>query len=185
MRPVIAALKPNACVLVAMIAIASDGLAENASSAVKMQEAKMYRQIAHRIFDKIVALKDRYPHLALIDSAVRKEEAKDKLWIAYHYTHGMSWILNPNYDPLKKGSRRLKSFSSNDGIELNLYFYEGDWMGQAVVRPVNIGAMKVVTFVEGGETPGVAALRHDIGQIVSDEMGRFKNQHQDQKRITR
>src|SRR5215469_8932601 len=162
-----------------MIAAAGSGLTQNAPSPLKMQEVEMYRQIAHHIFDKIVALKDRYPHLALIDNAVRKEEAKDRLWIAYHYTHGMSWIPNPNYNPLKKGSRRLKSFSSNDGIELNLYFYEGEWMGQAVVRPVDIGAMKVVTFIEGGETPSVAALRRDIGQIVSDEMNRFKNQHQD------
>jgi hypothetical protein len=183
MRRVIAFLKPNTCVLIVIIAIAGGGLAESASSPLRMQEVEMYRQIAHRIFDKIVALKDRYPHLALIDSAVRKEEAKDKLWIAYHYTHGMSWIPNPNYDPLKKGSQRLKSFSSNDGIQLNLYFYEGEWMGQAVVRPVDIGAMKVVSFIEGGETPSVAALRHDIGEIVSDEKAKFKNQHQDSKAL--
>ncbi len=137
----------------------------------------MYRQIAHRIFDRIVALKDRYPHLALIDSTVRKEDAGDKLWIAYHYTHGMSWVPNPDYDPRRKGSRRLKSFSSNDGVELNLYFYEGEWMGQVAVRPVNIGAMKVVSFIEGDKTPSVAALQHDIGEIVSEERARFKNQH--------
>jgi len=183
MRRLIACLKPNACVLVVIIAIASGGLAANASNPLKMQEVKIYRQIAHRIFDRIVALKDRYPHLALADSAMRKEEAKDKLWVAYHYIHGMSWVSNPNYDPLKKGSRRLKSFSSKDGIELNLYFYEGEWMGQAAVRPVDIGAMKVVTFIEGAETPSVAALRQDIGLIVSDEKGRFTNQHQDGKAI--
>jgi len=105
----------------------------------------------------------------LIDSTVGKEEAGDKLWIAYHYTHGLSWVPNPNYDPRREGSQTLKSFSSNDGVELNLYFYEGEWMGQATVRPVNIGAMKVVSFIEGDKTPSVAALQHDIGEIVSEE----------------
>jgi hypothetical protein len=54
-------------------------------------------------------------------------------------------------------------------LRLNLYFYEGEWMGQATVRPVNIGAMKVVSFIEGDKTPSVAALQHDIGEIVSEE----------------
>src|SRR5512135_1409208 len=70
----------------------------------------------------------------------------------------------------------LKSFSPKDGIELNLYFYEGEWTGQAAVRPVNIGAMKVVPFIEGDKTPSVAALQHDIGEIVSEEIATFKSQ---------
>jgi len=139
-----------------------------------MQEVEMYRKIANRIFDRITALKDRYPHLALIESTVRKEEAGDKLWVAYHYTHGMSWVPNPDYNPRIKGGRRLKSFSSNDGIDLNLYFYEGEWMGQAAVRPVNIGAMKIVSFIEGAKTTSVAALQHDISEIVTDEKHKFK-----------
>lgn len=177
MRHLIICLKPKMCLLFVMIVTSSGLPAESAPGALKMQEVEMYRQIAQHIFNRIAALKDKYPHLALIESAVRKEDAGDKLWIAYHYTHGMSWVPNPDYDPRKKGSRRLKSFSPNDGIELNLYFYEGEWMGQAAVRPVNIGAMKIVSFIEGDKTPSVAALQHDIGEIVSWEITRFKNQH--------
>lgn len=164
------------CLLVMMLVTASSLPAESAPGALKRQEVETYRQIAHHVFNRIVALKDKYPHLALIESAVRKEDAGDKLWIAYHYTHGMSWVPNPHYDPRKKSSPRLKSFSPNDGIELNLYFYEGEWMGQAAVRPVNIGAMKVVCFVEGDKTTSVAALRHDIGEIVAEETTRFESQ---------
>ena len=142
---VIAALKQGVTVLLLMIGLAGSCFAGKVSSPPKRQQVENYRQIAHRIISRIVALKDRYPHLASIDTAAHKEEARDKLWIAYHYTHGMSWVPNPNYAPLKKSSRRLKSFSAKDGIELNLYFYEGEWMGQAVVRPVHIGAMNVVT----------------------------------------
>lgn len=164
------------CLLVMMLVTASSLPAESAPGALKRQEVETYRQIAHHVFNRIVALKDKYPHLALIESAVRKEDAGDKLWIAYHYTHGMSWVPNPHYDPRKKSSPRLKSFSRNDGIELNLYFYEGEWMGQAAVRPINIGAMKVVCFVEGDKTTSVAALRHDIGEIVAEETTRFESQ---------
>ena len=177
MRQLAIRLKPKMCLLFVMIVISSGCLAEGAPSALKVQEVEMYRQIAQRIFDRIVALKDRYPHLALIDRTVTKEDAGNKLSIAYHYTHGMSWVPNPDYDPRRKGGRRLKSFSSNDGVELNLYFYEGEWEGQAMVRPVNIGAMKVVSFIEGAKTPSVTALQHDIGEIVSEEIARFKDQH--------
>jgi hypothetical protein len=173
-RRVIAALKQGVIVLLVMIALASSCSGEKASSPLKMQEVEKYRQIAHRIIDHIVALKDRYPHLTSIDNTAHKEEAREKLWIAYHYTHGMSWIPNPNYNPLKKGSRRLKSFSAKDGIELNLYFYEGEWMGQAAVRPLHIGAMNIVTLIEGSDTPSVEALRRDVARIVADEMNRFK-----------
>lgn len=176
MRHLIICLKPCVCLLVVIIVTSSGLLAESGPGALKKQEVEMYRQIANHVFNRIVALKDKYPHLALIESAVRKEYAGDKLWIAYHYTHGMSWVPNPHYDPHKKSSPRLKSFSPKDGIELNLYFYEGEWMGQAAVRPVNIGAMKVVSFVEGDKTASVAALRHDIGEIVSEETTRFKSQ---------
>lgn len=164
------------CVLVVMIVSASGLLVEGATGALNRQQVEMYRQIAQHIFNRIVALRGKYPHLALIESAVRKEDAGDKLWIAYHYTHGMSWVPNPHYDPEKKSSPRLKSFSPKDGIELNLYFYEGEWTGQAAVRPVNIGAMKVVPFIEGDKTPSVAALQHDIGEIVSEEIATFKSQ---------
>lgn len=182
MRRVIAMLQQGVSVPLVMTAIGGSCFAQNTSSPLTMREVEMYRQIAHRIFERIVALKDCYPHLAAIDNATREGEARDKLSVAYHYTHGMSWIPNPNYDPRMKGGRRLKSFSAKDGIELNLYFFEGEWMGQAAVRPLHIGAMNVVTFIEGAETASVEALRHDIGQIVADEINRFNNQHQDEKR---
>jgi hypothetical protein len=172
-------LKPSSGLLLTLIALAAWGLTEGPPTALNTREVEMYRQIAHGIFDKIVALKDRYPHLAAINAAVVKDEAKgnDKLWTAYHYTHGMSWIQNPNYDPRKKCSRMLKSFSPNDGIELDLYFYEGEWMGQAMVRPTNIGDMKVVTLVEGSDTPSVAALRRDIARIVNQQKNEFKKHY--------
>lgn len=162
------------CLLFMTIVISSDCLAQDGSKGLKMQEVQRYRYVAHRIFDRITALKDRYPHLALIENTVQKEEAEDKLWIAYHYAHGVSRIRNPDYNPRTKGGRTVKSFSSGDGIEINLYFYEGEWPGQAAVRPINIGAMKIVSFIEGAKTPSVAALQHDIAEIMTDEKAKFQ-----------
>jgi hypothetical protein len=81
-RRVIAALKLGVTVLLVMIALAGSCFAEKVSSPLKMQQVEKYRQIAHRIIGRIVALKDRYPHLASIDNTAHKEEARDKLWIA-------------------------------------------------------------------------------------------------------
>jgi len=131
--------------------------------------------MAHRIFDKIAALKERYPHLASMESAVQKEEAQDKLWIAYHYTQHMSWVPNPNDRVDKKAGQQMKLFSPKDGIELNLYFYEGRWMGQAAIQPLIIGTMNIVWFLEGAETPEVAALRRDINRILTDEKMEFES----------
>ena len=98
-------LKPKLWLLFVMAAISRDCLAQGAISPLKMQDVEMYRKTAHRIFDRIIALKVRYPHLALIESTVRKEEAEDKLWIAYHYTHGLSWVPNPDYNPQRDDRR--------------------------------------------------------------------------------
>src|SRR5262245_55774652 len=114
------------------------------------KDREMYRAIAYRIVDKLISAEGHdYPDLLKLSataqdvkSGVYREESEDKLWIAYHYAHGMSWIPNPNHDPSKKGGAKVKSFAEN-GVELNLYFYEGEWMGQAAVSPLHIGQMKV------------------------------------------
>ena len=131
-------------------------------------EREADRRIAKRVFARVVALKTRYPHLAAVERETKSEDSADKLWIAYHYEHGMSWKRNPDYDPRKKGGARVKVFSPDDGIELNLYFFEGDWLGQAAVTPRALGSMKVVLFVEGAQTPAVAALKKELGAILDD-----------------
>jgi hypothetical protein len=72
---------------------------------IKSRDLAAYRQIAHRVFDKIVALKGQYPHLASISSETRREEAQDKFWIPYHYAHNESWVPNPDYRPSFKAVR--------------------------------------------------------------------------------
>ena len=139
---------------------------------IKTKDLAAYRQLAYRVFDKIVALKGRYPHLASIKSESRREEAQHKFWIAYHYTHNESWVPNPDYWPTLKCSKMLKSFSPADGLEFNLYFYEGEWPGQALVMPFNIGDIKIVSFVDGSETRRLAALHKDIQHILEDERAR-------------
>jgi hypothetical protein len=85
-------------------------------------------------------------------------------------------VANPDYRPGFKISRQLKSFSE-DGVEINLYFYEGDWPGQRAVIPFTIGRMKIVSLIEGRETPALAALRRDVGQILEREKTAFETAH--------
>src|SRR5262245_17468589 len=108
------------------------------------RDREMYRAIAYRIVGKLISAEGHdYPDLVKLsgnpqaESGVFREESEEKLWIAYHYTHGMSWIPNPNHKPSQKGGAKVKSFAEG-GVELNLYFYEGDWTGQAAVSPSQI-----------------------------------------------
>jgi len=147
------------------------------AEALTAQEREMYRAIAHRIFDQlVVAAHSQYPDLAaLASNNVAHEEAKDKLSVAYHYSRGLSWIPNPDYKPDRKGGRELKSFAA-DGIELNLYFFEGDWMGQATVLPSAIGKMNVVTFIEGSKT-ATARFGQALRAAIEAEKSAFQQSH--------
>ena len=143
----------------------------SAQAQLNSEQRAAYSGIAHRVLDRIVALKKQYPHLASLQQDVRKEESADKLWVAFHYTHAMSWAPNPDRHPFTKGDAQIKVFSKTDGVEVNLYFFEGDWPGQATVPyPLfQIGKMNVVTFIEGAETPELSALRRDVLRILQDE----------------
>jgi hypothetical protein len=133
------------------------------------KDREKYRSIAYRVVDKLIASEGHdYPDLVKLSGSAKgahpgayREESEDRLWIAYHYTHGMSWIPNPNHKPVGKGGAKVKSFA-DDGVELNLYFYEGDWIGQAAVSPSEIGQMKIVVFVEGSQ-----AARKAFGEVLS------------------
>jgi hypothetical protein len=59
------------------------------SAAASAEEIRRYRDIAYRIFAGVAALGDRYPALAAVGAAMQKDDANDKLWVAYHYTRGM------------------------------------------------------------------------------------------------
>lgn len=169
--------------LFALFSLAWNTAIPNASADEKRlskEDREVYRSIAHRIVAKLIDSERRaYPDLAQLSagaggpqSARFREEAEDKLWIAYHYSHGLSWIANLNHKPLAKGGAKSKSFS-DDGVELNLYFYEGDWMGQATVSPLEIGRMKIVVFVEGSRAPR-KAFGEAIRRAIEREQSAFQ-----------
>ena len=147
------------------------GLNSAHAAQLNSKERAVYSGIAHHVFERIVGLKKQYPHLASLEQDAQKEEAADKLWVAFHYTHAMSWAPNPDYHPFTKGSDRIKVFSKTEGLELNIYFFEGDWLGQAAVpHPLfQIGEMNIVTFIEGAEAPELSALRRDVARILQEE----------------
>jgi hypothetical protein len=71
----------------------------------------MYRTIAFRIVDKLITAEGHdYPDLVKLSTDTNcgqpsafREESQERLWIAYHYTHGMSRLPNPEHKPEEKG----------------------------------------------------------------------------------
>jgi hypothetical protein len=145
----------------------------NSPPRLTQEEVASYRTTARLVFSRVAALKDRFPHLTAIGTAVREEDDPRRLWISYHYEHGLSLVPNPDYRAGLKSSATLKSFSPTDGIELNIYFFEGQWPGQAAVWPVAIGAMNVVVFIEGQETDQLKAIRQAVADILRGEQSAF------------
>lgn len=132
-----------------------------------------YRKIVDRIWSRVEALAERYPHLRTIRATTTRTSAPERLRISYHFAHGLSTAPNPGYKPGKKSAPTIKVFSPDDGIELNLYFFEGAWPGQAAVSPLAIGDMKVVAFIEGRDTEAFESLRSTVMNIIRDEQERF------------
>jgi hypothetical protein len=153
------------------------------AKAPRKKDREMYRTIAFRIVDKLITAEGRdYPDLGKLSADTNggqpsafREQSHQRLWIACHYIHGMSRLPNPEHKPEKKGGATLKSFA-DDGVELNLYFYEGDWMGQAAVSPLQIGQIKIAIFIEGSRAP-----RKAFGEALSRAI---EQEHHAFRRIT-
>ena len=173
MRNITAVLRIIAAASMLLPTLAAQTSTASGDHPLTPQQVAAYRKIADRVWSRVEALSERYPHLRTIKTATRRTEPSERLLISYHYAQGMSTVPNPDYKPGKKGGRTLKAFSPDDGIELNLYFFEGPWSGQAAVLPIVIGDMKVVVFIEGRETEAVQSLRSAVMNIIRDEQERF------------
>lgn len=137
---------------------------------------EQYLQIADRIIEKVVSLKDEYPHFAQVETKAVKEQstAGEKFGVQFEYDHGMTWVDNPQCPPGKKCARTIPSFAETDGIRLSLYFFfEGDWRGQAAVRPIAIGKMNVVIFLDGPKTEEIGAIYKRIRSFIEVEEKNF------------
>jgi len=150
----------------------------NPADPLKPQQIAAYRQVAARVWKHMEALSERYPHLRTIKSAAHKTDAPERLWIAYHYAQAVSNGPTPDYKPGIKVAPTIKVFAPEDGVEMDLYFYEGTWPGQGIVSPLSIGDMNVVVFISGHETKQLESLREAVGVIIRDEKARFdKERH--------
>jgi len=130
-------------------------------------ERESYRKLADSIHGMIASLSDRYPQLSDYRHGGWRESAPDRFWLAYHYSKGVGWKPNPKRRPGVKGDARIKTFTP-DGVSLDLYFFEGEWTGQAAVHPKTLGKIRLVMFLEGPSTPEFASLQKEIGKIVDE-----------------
>ena len=108
-----------------------------------------YEAEAQAIVDELAAARADHPYLAGLDPKALKSSGGEKLHLSLHYTHGkIGEKPNPAYQPGKKGSRTLPVWAA-DGVALQLYFFEGQWEGAAVVLPQKVGTMNVVALADG------------------------------------
>ena len=142
-----------------------------------------YEKIADRIIDKVVSLKNDYPHFIDADNESNKEESLsgEGLYIKFEYEHGVTWIDNPNYIPNAMRPEQIKSFSKADSIGVLLIFTEGDWTvpdqekGQqqsAIISPkdiTSIGKMRVVMVVNGAKTEETESISQRIQSFINQE----------------
>ena len=143
----------------------------------------LYKKVAEKIIHRITALKNDFPHFSEIESKATKiynqygSASSHELPIIFHYEHALQWKDNPNYSSEKKENQKTKLFSEKDGIELNLYFFKGPWVGQAAVYPIQIGDLNTVFFLEGADTDDLRKIRSRLQQIIVEEKQAFEKDH--------
>jgi len=126
-------------------------------------DAINYEQVVTDIIHQVVALKEQYPkQLSKIENAtVERQITASDFWTRWHYDKGLKWVSNPNYKKDKKSSQKIKAFSKN-GIEIQLYFYKGNWSRQNMVSPISLGEPNIVIEINNDKTD----LRQNIEEII-------------------
>ena len=126
------------------------------------------------IFQRVLLLKERFPHLAGLGAVCLESSRIDATFrAALHYEWGVTEIENPKYNPRKKMSRYLPVYDNRTGLSLHLYWYEGRWRGAMAVHPHTIGSLNVVAVVNGPSN----TLRQDVLRIISETKQSYEDRH--------
>ena len=124
--------------------------------------------IARRVVRGIAALSERFPQLAEAPRpACLKINDGATLFIAFDHERGVSW---PRPGRVKR--RLCPKFEDPNGIALHLYFFTGEWPGQAEVSPTAVGPLFVVFDVMTARAATTRALTKAIGELLESEARR-------------
>jgi hypothetical protein len=85
------------------------------------------------------------------------------------FARGVHYRDDPDCRPGLKCSR-LEDFD-HDGVEIHVYLSLDPWQGAAAALPRRIGALHVVTFIDGPDNAAMDRLRSDIETILADAGG--------------
>lgn len=131
------------------------------------------RASAKDIIKDISKLKKKYPHFKKFKASKKLSESKDtSFWISMHYEHNMKKVENSKKDAQLKSSATINVPDEKDGISLTLYFFRGQWTGQALpYKQYQIGKMNMIFFLSAGEK--TKEIFSEIEKIISTKQAIF------------
>jgi len=137
---------------------------------------KDYEKEVDTIIHQIIALKKQHPKQlrTIEDARIEKEITAEKFWLGFHYEKGKNTI---HISGTKKTEGAV-SFEE-DGIELHIYFFKGDWTGAAAVSIIPFGDLNIVVFIENDKN----RLYQDIEKIIIAEREKLKLKKQQESTI--
>ncbi len=135
--------------------------------AQQKNDMKDYEKTVDTIINQIIALKSKYKQLEVIEDLARieKEISAEKFWLGFHYIRAKHIIYLSGI----KETEGVDSFEE-DGIELHIYFFKGDWTGSADTSVIRFGDLNSVIFIENDKN----GLYQDIKDIIESEKQQLK-----------
>ena len=129
---------------------------------------KEYKEAAYKIIDRIKGLDEIFDHFKGVDENAKIVDDEESFWITFDYENDVETTVN------EETQEEIKTFSEEQGIDVSLFFYKGEWQGTGKARPFTMGDLNVLVFVEGAETEDLLTIRSTIGQIVLDEKNNYE-----------
>ncbi|SRR3989339_2069215 len=124
------------------------------------------RSEAKNIIKEISKLKKKYPHFKYFRFKKNISESQDStFWISLHYEQKMVKMPKHERDSVIKTSAYTLVPDEKDGISLTMYFFTGQWKGQAVpFKQYELGKLNLIFFLNAGSN--TEKITNEIDKII-------------------
>ena len=138
---------------------------------VTQEEQESYTLIVDNVIEKIIALKEEYPHFSEIASA-KIERSPFPYGISLKYSHNCQW-LDQKIEPGNKIGG-IKSCSEKDGVSIEMEFFVGSSRSAQWLPTLTIDKLQIEYLIEGGNTD----IQKHIYNILLREKENYDRGHQ-------